>query len=135
MNSLPLSRPSLSCSKPVRHVTTRGNRHGESESRQTQRVSVPHPTVFGWNTLGPGVLYDLVRGDRGALRSTGGMTDLGVVLCVENDSTDVTTRGLSDADVPLPGEAFLYFVRPNGESGYGASTWFEPRVPASGDCP
>ncbi len=101
----------------------------------TQRVSVPHPTVFGWNTLGPGVLYDLVRGDRGALRSSGGMTDLGVVLCVENDSTDVTTRGLSDVDVPLPGEAFLYFVRPNGASGYGASTWFEPRVPASGDCP
>jgi Bacterial TSP3 repeat len=95
------------------------------------------PTLVRWSTLGPGVTYDLVRGDLGALRSIGGMVDLGVVTCIENDSTDLSNRGLLDAAVPALGQGFFYLVRqtPRGSGlGYGLSSAFEPRVPASGDC-
>ncbi|HYV84481.1 MAG TPA: hypothetical protein VFB49_01085 [Patescibacteria group bacterium] len=95
------------------------------------------PTLVRWSTLGPGVTYDLVRGGLGALRSIGGMVDLGVVTCIENDSTDLSNRGLLDAALPAVGQGYFYLVRqtPRGTGlGYGFSSAFEPRVPASGDC-
>jgi len=95
------------------------------------------PTVVRWSTLGPGVTYDLVRGNVKALRSLGGLVDLGVVTCIENDGTDLSNRGLGDAAVPPVGEAYFYLVRqtPRGTGlGYGASSAHEPRQPASGDC-
>ncbi|MGH2652156.1 MAG: hypothetical protein ACRDHK_13220, partial [Actinomycetota bacterium] len=100
-------------------------------------VAQPSPTLLRWNFLGTGLTYDVIRGGVEALRSVGGMVDLGVVTCIENNSTDLTTRGLEDAAVPLPGEAFFYAVRVNlaGDVfGYGLSSAHEPRVPASGDC-
>ncbi len=96
------------------------------------------PTVFRWQTLGPGVIYDVVRAEIAALLPLGGIIDLGVVQCVENDSTDLTTRGLGDAIDPAPGEAFIYLTRqdPAGSGiGYGSSSSHLARVPASGDCP
>ena len=101
-------------------------------------VAEASPTLVRWNTLGPGVTYDLVRGDLGALRSLGGMVDLGVVACIENDSTDLSNRQATDAAAPAPGHGFFYLARqtPKGSGlGYGFSTANEPRVPASGDCP
>lgn len=100
-------------------------------------ISDPSPTLLRWNFLGSGVTYDIIRGDVKALRSFGGLTDLGVVACIENDSTDLTTRGLADASLPLAGAAFFYDVRPNlaGGFGYGLSSAHQPRQPASGDCP
>jgi hypothetical protein len=95
------------------------------------------PTVLRWNTLGPGIAYDLVRGNVASLRSIGGLTDLGVVACLENDSTDLSNRGLGDAAVPPVGQAFFYSARPAPKGtppGYGLSTSGQPRVPASGDC-
>jgi len=95
------------------------------------------PTVARWGTLGPGVIYDLVRGNVKALRSLGGLVDLGVVTCIENDSTDLSNRGLGDATVPPPGEAYFYLARQTPRDtglGYGASSTHEPRQPASGDC-
>ncbi|HEU4401387.1 MAG TPA: hypothetical protein VFT43_04715 [Candidatus Polarisedimenticolia bacterium] len=100
-------------------------------------VAEPSPTVLRWNFLGSGVLYDAIRGATKALRSIGGLTDLGVVTCLENDSTDLTTRGLADASLPPTGEAFFYLVRQNPAGsglGYGSSSAHEPRLPASGDC-
>ena len=97
----------------------------------------PAATTLRWNFLGSGMLYDAIRGNTKALRSIGGIADLGVVTCLENDSTDLTTRGLADATSPLPGEAFFYLVRqsPAGTGmGYGFSSAHEPRLPASGDC-
>lgn len=95
------------------------------------------PSLLRWNDLGSGSLYDAIRGDVRALRSAGGVVDLGVVACVENDSTDLTTRTLPDTLVPPPGEAFFYAVRRNPAGsglGYGLSSAGEPRLPASGDC-
>ncbi len=96
------------------------------------------PTVFRWQTLGPGVTYDVVRSGIAALQPLGGIIDLGVVLCVENDSTDLTTRGLGDANSPDLREAFIYLARQDpagGGIGYGSSSSHLARVPASGDCP
>ncbi|HEV8201644.1 MAG TPA: hypothetical protein VGS03_16640 [Candidatus Polarisedimenticolia bacterium] len=95
------------------------------------------PTVVRWNTLGPGVSYDLARGNVAALRSIGGLTDLGVVTCVENDSTDLSNRTLGDVALPPVGQAFFYLARPTPKGtapGYGISSSGQLRVPASGDC-
>jgi hypothetical protein len=95
------------------------------------------PTLLRWNTLGPGVTYDLVRGGLEALRSSGGLVDLGVVTCIENDSTDLSNRTLEDAAVPAVGHGFFYLARPNPKGsppGYGLSSAGEPRQPSSGDC-
>ncbi|HEX9427664.1 MAG TPA: hypothetical protein VGA64_07735 [Candidatus Polarisedimenticolia bacterium] len=99
-------------------------------------ISDPSPTLLRWNFLGSGITYDVIRGDLKALRSFGGLTDLGVVTCIENNSTDLTTRGLADATLPLVGAAFFYDVRANLANGfgYGLSSSHEPRQPASGDC-
>jgi hypothetical protein len=96
-----------------------------------------HPTLWRWSDLGSGVTYDAIRGDVGALGHVAGAVDLGVVTCIEDDSTDLTTRGLADSAVPLPGEAFFYAVRQNPAGsgfGYGRSSAGEPRLAASGDC-
>lgn len=100
-------------------------------------ISQASPTLLRWNFTGSGITYDAIRGDIAALRSSGGIVDLGVVTCIENDSTDLTTLGLPDAAVPLAGQAFFYAVRANttlSDFGYGLSSSHEPRVPASGDC-
>jgi hypothetical protein len=94
-------------------------------------------TIVRWDFLGSGVVYDVIRGDVSALRSVGGLTDLGVVTCIENDSTDLTTRGLADTSAPSPGASYFYLVRQNPAGtglGYGMSSAHEPRLPASGDC-
>jgi hypothetical protein len=100
-------------------------------------VSETNPTLVRWSTLGPGITYDLVRGSVQSLRASGGLVDLGVVTCIENDSTDLSNRGLTDAAVPPMGEAFFYLVRqtPRGSGlGYGMSSAWDPRQPSSGDC-
>jgi len=101
-------------------------------------VAEPSPTVVRWNFLGTGITYDVIRGDVAALHASGGLVDLGVVTCIENDSTDLTTRGLADAAAPFTGAAFFYLVRQNPAGsglGYGFSSAHDRRVPASGGCP
>ncbi len=95
------------------------------------------PTLLRWNFTGSGITYDVIRGDAGALQSVGGIVNLGVVTCIENDSTDLTTLGFGDAALPLPGKAFFYAARANttlSSFGYGLSSAHEPRVPSGGDC-
>jgi len=100
-------------------------------------VADPSPTVVRWNFLGTGVTYDVIRGGVGALHAMGGLVDLGLVTCIENDSTDLTTRGLADAVAPPAGQAFFYLVRqnpPGSGLGYGFSSAHDTRLPAAGDC-
>jgi hypothetical protein len=100
-------------------------------------IADPHPTLLRWSDLGGGTIYDAIRGDAAALRAAGGLVDLGVVTCIENDSTDLTTRNLLDGALPPTGTAFFYAVRQNPAGsglGYGHSSAGEPRQPASGDC-
>ena len=114
-----------------------GDRYPECEPDLTLEISEVSPTVARWNTLGPGITYDLIRGSVGAMRAAGGLVDLGVVTCLENDSSDLSNRGLGDAAVPPVGQGFFYLVRqtPKGSGlGYGTSSAHEPRQPAAGDC-
>ncbi len=100
-------------------------------------VAEASPTVVRWNFLGSGITYDVIRGGVSALHAMGGLVDLGVVTCIENDSTDLTTRGLADASLPSAGQAFFYLVRqnpPGSGLGYGFSTAHDIRHPATGDC-
>jgi hypothetical protein len=100
-------------------------------------VAEPSPTIVRWNFLGTGVTYDVIRGGVSALHAVGGLVDLGVVTCIENDSTDLTTRGLADAAAPPTGAAFFYLVRqnpPGSGLGYGFSSAHDARVAAAGDC-
>ena len=100
-------------------------------------VADANPTVWRWNFLGSGVTYDVIRGGVGGLHATGGLVDLGLVTCIENDSTDLTTRGLADAAVPPRGAALFYLARqnpPGSGLGYGYSSAHDTRVPAAGDC-
>src|SRR3989454_548088 len=100
-------------------------------------VAEASPTVVRWNFLGSGITYDVIRGGVSALHAVGGLVDLGVVTCIENDSTDLTTRGLADASFPPSGQAFFYLVRqnpPGSGLGYGFSTAHDTRHPATGDC-
>jgi hypothetical protein len=102
-----------------------------------EEVAEISPTVWRWNFLGSGITYDVIRGNARSLRSVGGMVDLGMVTCIEDNSTDLTTRGLGDPVSPAAGDAFFYLVRQNPAGsglGYGLSSAHEPRLPASGDC-
>jgi hypothetical protein len=101
-------------------------------------VGEPAATTWRWSLAGAGLTYDVIRGEVSSLRAIGGMIDLGIVACIEDGSTDLTTRGLPDETVPSVGSAFFYAVRsePDDHSlGYGHSSVYEPRIPASGDCP
>jgi hypothetical protein len=100
-------------------------------------VAEASPTIVRWSFLGTGTTYDVIRGGVAALHATGGLVDLGVVTCIENDSTDLTTRTLPDAAVPAKGTAFFYLVRQNPAGsglGYGFSSAHDARRPAAGDC-
>ena len=102
-------------------------------------MAEPMPSVVRWNSLGPGAAYDVVRGAIGAPLASGGQVDLGVVTCIENDSTDLTTRTVPDGEIPPPGDGFFYLIRRDpgtgGDAAYGRSSSLEPRHPASGGCP
>ena len=104
----------------------------------TLEVAEPSPTVVRWDFLGSGITYDVVRGSVSSLHANGGLVDLGVVTCIENDSTDLTTRNFPDSTAPPTGAAFFYLARQNPAGsglGYGFSSAHDARVAAAGDCP
>jgi len=101
--------------------------------------SGPAPTTVTWDVESGPATYDVLRGDLAGLGANGtGGIDLGTVLCVENDSSDNSTAGFEDPDLPGSGQAFFYLYR--GSQGvsdpgsYGSSSAGEERLPTSGDC-
>jgi Tol biopolymer transport system component len=104
-------------------------------------VSGPAPTVLSlprWLS-GP-MRYDFVRGDLSQLASGGpGVTSLGAMTCIENDSMDLDTLGDEDAVDPIPGQGFFYLWRGDvglnfGQGSYGQSSDGSERTPGLGDC-
>jgi hypothetical protein len=73
-------------------------------------VSGSEQTVISWSPVpgGSGAVYDVARGD---LAELGGSVDLGPLTCIEDDSSDTSTEGSPDADVPPAGQGFFYVVR------------------------
>jgi Tol biopolymer transport system component len=97
------------------------------------------PTVVTWDVESGPARYDVVRGDVAALAVAGDRVDLGPVACIEDDSTDATTAGHPDPELPASGQAFFYLHRgaqgPTDAGSYGTSSQGVERLPASGDCP
>mgnify|MGYP000311346237 CR=1 FL=1 len=63
-----------------------------------------------------------------------GTTDLGPVVCIENDSPDATTYGNEDSAEPEPGRGFFYLYRGNPSGSWGSGSGAAERVPSSGSC-
>ena len=82
-----------------------------------------------WTFLSSSATYDVVRGTLAAP----GPLPAGV-LCVEDNSFNLTTSDHMDTEAPLPGRAFFYLVRRAGGS-YGIGSAGSARVFSSGDCP
>jgi hypothetical protein len=86
------------------------------------------PTEFGWNDLGPGTTYDVLRGALGEFPVGSG----GSETCHQSTATTTT----SDATALPAGSGVYYLVRGAnvcGNGSYGTATGGAPRV--SGACP
>jgi hypothetical protein len=79
-------------------------------------VTFGQTAVLGWNPLSDATGYDVVQGDLGILRGTGGDFRLAIQACLANDRTD-TALVLSGS--PTVGSAFLYLVRGTNCGGGG----------------
>ena len=93
-------------------------------------------TLVSWDQVSGAVSYDVIRGLLSAIAQTDVVINLGSVTCIEADSTDESTLGREDADVPHPGEGFFYLIKyfDGTSSSYGAESTAKPRAPAGGDC-
>ncbi|MBZ5639096.1 MAG: HYR domain-containing protein [Acidobacteriia bacterium] len=92
-----------------------------------------------WGPVEGAQHYDVIRGDLANLRVMGSDIDLGQVVCIEHATTNTTTVGYEDTEVPEPGHVFFYAVQYfDGvqDSSYGSESAGRARVVQSGngDC-
>jgi Tol biopolymer transport system component len=98
------------------------------------------PTLVQWDPSPWALGYDVIRGDLASLAAgVGGTVDLGVVVCIEDDSSDAMTTADDSAEL-APGEGFFYLYRGDPGDLIGPGSWGEgmggaERVPAGGECP
>ncbi len=104
------------------------------------RIGKAAPTLVSWPVVSGPLRYDIIRGDVAELARDGGAgTDLGAVVCLENDSPDNDTLGFEDAEQPGVGDAFFYLYRgtqglDDGPGSYGTASTGGERLPATGGC-
>ena len=93
-------------------------------------------TVVSWAVVPDAESYDVIRGELNNVVETGVVINLGTVLCIEEDSTDESTLGWEDGELPEPGRAFFYLVEyfDGISSTYGTESAAYPRAPGLGDC-
>jgi formylglycine-generating enzyme required for sulfatase activity len=73
----------------------------------------PESTYFDWDPV-PGrsdAVYDVVRGELASLSGDADAVDLGLLICIENDSDDASSLAFPDTDTPASNTAFFYLVR------------------------
>ena len=87
-------------------------------------------TFVKWNFVSSTVTYDVVRG---SLSGPPGLLP-GTVVCIEDNSFNLTTEDAIDTVVPPPGEALFYLARVAGHPGYGQASDGSSRLFSSGDC-
>lgn len=75
--------------------------------------------------------YDVVRG----WLPSAAAAPVEPVLCIENDSFNLTTADRADTDVPAPGTLFYYLARVSGQPYYGHASDGTLRQFSLGDCP
>jgi hypothetical protein len=93
------------------------------------RGAGPADSHVTWTFLGSSATYDVVRG---TLAGPGPLP--GTVVCVEDNSFNLTTGDHLDTEAPPPGQSFFYVVRRAGSS-YGLGSDGAPRLFTAGDCP
>lgn len=90
-------------------------------------------TSLRWNFLSASATYDLIRGSIGAVNRTSNPISLGAVVCIDDNSFNLTSADHPDPAVPPTGGAFFYALRPkNGD--YGLASDGRHRSPTTGDC-
>ena len=96
----------------------------------------PNGTLATWAWVPDAESYDVIRGELNNVVETGVTINLGTVVCIETNSTDESTIGWKDAELPNPGQVFFYLVEyDNGiSSTYGTESAGKPRAPGFGDC-
>lgn len=88
-------------------------------------------TYVKWNFISSSTTYDIVRGD---LPAGPGPLPASVV-CIEDNSFNLTTSDHLDTALPAPGRVFFYLARLAGQTSYGKSSSGVSRTFTSGDCP
>ncbi len=85
-----------------------------------------------WSFISSSARYDLVRGAISASTPAPGDP----VVCLEDNSFNLTSADRPDGAVPAPGTAFFYLVRVSGAPGgtYGRASGGAPRTFVQGDC-
>ena len=94
---------------------------GPSIALAQQPPATPILTVdaaqISWSGVAGASSYDLLRGDLGTLRETGGDFTAATRVCVVDDWG---APALAYAGVPMPGEAFWFLVRANAGTQTGS---------------
>ena len=103
------------------------------------QISAAAPTIVSWIAEPKSRRYDVIRGDLASLQESGGVVDLGAVVCVEDDSVDPDTVGNEDPDVPLPGQGYFFLYRgtqglSDGPGTYDRGSSGLERTATVGDC-
>jgi HYR domain-containing protein len=93
-------------------------------------------TLLHWDSIAGATTYSVIRGNVRSLQLAGDVIDLGTVSCVRSGSSQSSTIGQEDGEIPLPGEAFFYLASYNDgrDSGYGSASAAKPRVSTAGGC-
>ena len=93
-------------------------------------------TVVSWAVVPDAESYDVIRGELNNVVETGVVINLGTVVCIEANSTDESTLGWEDRELPEPGRVFFYAVEyyDGISSTYGTESAGKPRAPSAGDC-
>ncbi len=101
-------------------------------------TQTPEGTVSSWTEVLAAQWYNVIRGLLADVTASPSGVDLGPVQCVEPASTDTTTEGWEDAEVPPTGETFFYLVETvfaDGSRTLGTDSAGNPRAAGPGSCP
>jgi len=61
---------------------------------------------------------------------------LGTVTCIRSASSQTSTTGQEDSEIPAVGEAYFYLAEYNDgrDSGFGSASAAKPRISTAGGC-
>jgi len=94
-------------------------------------------TLVRWNPIAGAVYYNVIRGNLSNLHDTGPSYELGTATCIEAQSVSPDTYQYQDAEVPPPGEVFVYLAEYfDGlhHSTYGSPSAAKPHATGVGGC-
>ena len=94
-------------------------------------------TVAEWSEVPGALFYNVVRGELKNIREKNDVFHMGQLTCI-GSTTQLSTVGSEDPELPPIGEAFFYLVEYNDglESGVGTESAAKPRFapPGQGNC-